>query len=96
MQNPGLRTGRDFQTYDVGPGTPHCVWPLKAANDLEPGGTATRHLLVTLLATPAISKGSSRDGQFRVISPFSLTFGGKTRYMLPLFYAVRAPRASAS
>ncbi len=44
MRNPGLRTGRDAQAYDAGPGTPHGVWPLEAANDLEPGGTATRHL----------------------------------------------------
>ena len=44
MKYPGLRTGRDAETYDVGPGTPHGVWPLEAANDLEPGGTATRHL----------------------------------------------------
>ncbi len=48
MRNPGLQTGRDVETYDVGPGTPHGVWPLEAANNLEPGGTATRHLLSTL------------------------------------------------
>jgi len=38
------------ESYDAGPGTPHGVWPLEAANDLEPGGTATRHLLSLYLA----------------------------------------------
>ena len=69
MRNPGLRTGRDSQTYDVGPGTPHGVWPLEAANDLEPGGTAARHLLATLSLLSSCTQGnenpSTRDMDFR-------------------------------
>ncbi len=44
--------------YDAGPGTPHGVWPLEAADDLEPGGTAARHLCATLSGTAKGSQGN--------------------------------------
>ena len=56
MRNPGLRTGRDAQAYDAGPGTPHGVWPLEAANDLEPGVPQPDICKSLYLANAEISK----------------------------------------
>src|SRR5699024_7031117 len=53
----GVLTNNSAEVCDAGPGTPHGVWPLEAADDLEPGGTAARHLYATLSGIAEGSQG---------------------------------------